>query len=550
VPSHPPASASAVRQSIDISRLPWIRRLAVDYVHLFDQLAPFFAGDPADARAWEGAIARAQVRSRRRDEIAALVSAQQRQRGAPLEAVAAAGRLADPRTVAIVTGQQAGLFGGPMFTLLKAITALKLADETTRTYRVPTVAVFWVEAEDHDWDEVSTCSVLDADLQRRTVALGRPSGAGEAPVGAVRLDASVSTAVDALEEVLEPTEFSATLLTRLRSAYRPGSGMADAFGRWMEMLLGERGLVVFDASDAAAKPLAAEVFVREFQEPGQTSALAARAGQELAGRGYHSQVVPHPDSVALFHLAGGRQPIRVENGTMRAGAVTRTAAEWARDAAEHPEHFSPNVLLRPIVQDTMFPTVCYVPGPNELAYQAQLGPVYGHFGVPMPLFFPRATITLLDSAGAKFLDRYAISFESLQADDEAALNRLLEAQLPASVEQALQEASRAVGGAMESLIAAVPAIDPTLEGAARSTLGRMQHELQSLHAKTIQAAKKRDETLRRQFKRTRAQAFPDSHPQERAIGHVYFLGRYGPALVDRLVADLPLDMGRHFVVTI
>jgi bacillithiol biosynthesis cysteine-adding enzyme BshC len=541
---------SAVRQSIDISQLPWIRRLAVDYVHRFDQLAPFFAGNPADADAWEAAIARVQVHPRRREEVAALVAAQQRRRGAPLEAVAAASRLADPRTVAIVTGQQAGLFGGPMFTLLKAITALKLADETARTFRVPTVAVFWVDAEDHDWDEVSTCAVLDADLQRRTVALGRPPGAGEAPVAAVRLDASVTSAVDALEAVLEPTEFSPTLFARLRSAYRPGSGMADAFGCWMEMLLGERGLVVFDASDPAAKPLAAEVFARELQEPGRTSALAARAGQELVGRGYHSQVVPHLDSVALFHLDGGRQPIRVENGTVRAGAVTRAAAEWARDAAEHPEHFSPNVLLRPIVQDTLFPTVCYVPGPNELAYQAQLGPVYGHFGVPMPLYFPRATLTLLDSAGAKFLDRYAIPFESLQADDEAALNRLLEAQLPATVERALQDASRAVGGAMESLIAAVPAIDPTLEGAARSTLGRMQHELQSLHAKTIQAAKKRDETLRRQFRRTRAQAFPDSHPQERAIGHVYFLGRYGPVLVDRLVADLPLDMGRHFVVTI
>ena len=550
MPSHPFASVSAVRQSIDIGRLPWIRPLAVDYVHRFDQLAPFFAGNPADAHVWAAAVARAQAHPRRRDEVAALVAAQQRRRGAPPEAMAASGRLADPRTVAIVTGQQAGLFGGPLFTLLKAITALKLAEETARTCRVPTLAVFWVEAEDHDWDEVSTCAVLDADLQRRTVTLERPSGAGEAPVASVRLEQSVAAAVDSLEAILEPTEFSAALLSRLRSAYRPGSGMADAFACWMEMLLGDRGLVVFDASDEAAKPLAAEVFAREFREPGQTPALAARAGQELAERGYHSQVVPHLDSVSLFHLDGGRQPIRVEGGTLRAGALTRAAAEWARDAAEHPEHFSPNVLLRPIVQDTMFPTACYVSGPNELAYQAQLGPVYGRFGVPMPLFFPRATITLLDSAGAKFLDRYAVPLESLQADDEAALNRLLEAQLPASVERALQEASRVVGGTMESLIAEVPAIDPTLEGAARSTLGRMQHELQSLHAKTIQAAKKRDETLRRQFRRTRAQAFPDSHPQERAIGHVYFLSRYGPALVDRLIADVPLDMGRHFVVTI
>jgi bacillithiol biosynthesis cysteine-adding enzyme BshC len=392
--------------------------------------------------------------------------------------------------------------------------------------------------------------VLDADLQRRTVSLGRPPGAGEGPVATVRLDGSVGGTIDTLAAVLDPTEFSPTLLTHLRGAYRPGLGMADAFGRWMETLLGERGLVVFDASDPAAKPLVADVFVREFQDPGRTSALAARAGQDLVALGYHSQVVPHPDSLALFLLEGGRQPIRVENGMVTSGGATREAAEWAKRAAEHPEHFSPNVLLRPIVQDTLFPTVCYVSGPNELAYLAQLGSVYAHFGVPMPLFVPRATITLLDSAGARFLGRYAVPFESLQADDEAALNRLLETQLPSSVEQALQDASRAVNLAMEDLITAVPAVDPTLEGAARSTLGRMQHELQSLHAKTIQAAKKRDETLRRQFKHTRAQAFPDGHAQERTIGHVYFLNRYGPVLVDRLVADLPLDMGRHWIVTI
>jgi len=541
---------SSVRQAIDLGRLPWIRPLAIDYSRRFDLLAPFFAGNPADAGAWEAAVARAQAHPRRRGELASLVAAQQHRRGAPPEALAASGRLADPRTVAVVTGQQAGLFGGPMFTLLKAVTALKLAQQTARTCRVPTVAVFWVEAEDHDWDEVSTCAVLDADLQRRTVALRRPPGAGETPVASVRLDESIVTAVDALEAALEPTEFLPALFSRLREIYRPGSGMADAFARWMETLLGERGLIVFDASDAAVKPLAAGVFAREFQEPGQSAALAARTGQELIERGYHSQVVPHPDSVSLFHLDGGRQPIRVEGGTVRAGSRARAASEWANDAVEHPEQFSPNVLLRPIVQDAMFPTVCYVSGPNELAYQAQLGAVYSHFGVPMPLFFPRATLTLLDSAGAKFLERYAVPFESLQADDEAALNRLLEAQLPASVERALQEAARAVGGAMESLIAEVPAIDPTLEGAARSTLGKMRHELQSLNAKVIQAAKKRDEILRRQFRRTRAQAFPDSHPQERAIAHVCFLSRYGPALIDRLVADVPLDMGRHFVVTI
>ena len=138
----------------------------------------------------------------------------------------------------------------------------------------------------------------------------------------------------------------------------------------------------------------------------------------------------------------------------------------------------------------------------------------------------------------------------MQPDDEAALNHLLESQLPASVEGALHDATQAVEASMTRLIEAVPSVDTTLEGAARSSLGRMQHDLRTLHEKIIHAQKRRDETLRRQYSRTRALAFPDGHPQERTVAFVYFLNRYGPALVDRLYADLPLDLGQHWVMTI
>ena len=226
------------------------------------------------------------------------------------------------------------------------------------------------------------------------------------------------------------------------------------------------------------------------------------------------------------------------------------AAGLVEESRRRPECFSPNVLLRPVVQDTLFPTVCYVAGPNELAYLAQLRPIYAHFGVPEPLIFPRASVTLLDSAGAKFLTKYQVPLESLQPGNEAALNHLLEHQLPKSVEGAFDEVSRTVEAGMARLIDAVPAIDPTLVGAARSSLGRMQHDLRTLHEKIIHAAKRRDETLRRQYARTRAQAFPDGHPQERSIGFVYFLNRYGPALIDRLHDDLPLDIGSHWILSI
>jgi bacillithiol biosynthesis cysteine-adding enzyme BshC len=544
------ASAAPHRLSVELRRFPWIRPLAADYTDTFDTLAPFFAGNPAVPSAWVDAIARVQGHVRRREEMASVLAAQQRRRDAPAEARAAAARLASPQAVAVLTGQQAGLFGGPMFTLLKALTALQLAQTIAREHGVPAVAVFWIDAEDHDWEEVRSCAVLDSDLARRSVSLGLPAGAGEGPVAAVILDGSASAALTSLAELMPRTEFSDALIADLGSAYAPGAGMADAFGRWLERILGERGLVVYDASDPAAKPLARDVFVQELEEVGQTARVAADAGAALQALGYHAQVVPQEHGVALFRLDAGRQPIRVADHQFVVCDTTVPRASLVAQARAHPEAFSPNVLLRPIVQDTLFPTVAYVSGPNELAYLAQLKGVYARFGVPMPLFVPRATATLIDAAGMRFLNRYPLPFERLQQGDEALLNHLLESHLPSSVEQAFQDAALSIEGRMAALIDAVPAIDPTLEGAARSTLGRMQHDLHTLHAKIIHAAKRRDETMRRQFQRTRRQVFPDGIPQERGVGFVYFLNQYGPALTTRLLDELPLDLGRHWILNI
>jgi bacillithiol biosynthesis cysteine-adding enzyme BshC len=534
--------------AVDVRRFPWIRRLAADYAYNFPAVAPFFAGNPTDRAAWADAIRRTQSHGRRRSDIADVLQAQQQRRGAPPAAVGAARLLADHRTVAIVTGQQAGLFGGPMFTLLKALTALKLAEQVSREHGVPTVAIFWIDAEDHDWDEVRSCTVFDSALAPRSVAL--PARPSNAPVATIRLDSSITAVLHELEQLLPPTEFREGLLGDLRDAYREGRGMAEAFGRWVETVLGPRGLVVYDSADPASKPIVSDVFVSELSQPGETARLAAAAGAHLVSRGYHSQVTTHDDGLALFHLDAGRRAIRLHNGQFVVGEEGLTPSVLVREAADRPSAFSPNVLLRPIVQDTIFPTICYVAGPNELAYLGQLRAVYERFGVPMPLMYPRASATLLDSAAMRFLSRYSLPLEALQPQDESALNQLLESQIPPHVDASFTAAGNAVNQSMQALIGALPALDPTLEGAARSTLGRMEHDLQTLHNKTIQAAKRRDETLRRQYIRTRALAFPDGHAQERTIGFVSFLNQYGPALVDRLAEELPLDMGHHWVVAI
>jgi bacillithiol biosynthesis cysteine-adding enzyme BshC len=535
--------------AVDVRRFPWIRRLAADYVYDFSSVSPFFTGDPADPAAWTQAIARTQRHRRKPVEIAAAIAEQQRRRGAPPAAVAASQKLADPQAVAIVTGQQAGLFGGPTFTLLKALTALKLAARVTREHRVPCVAVFWIDAEDHDWDEVRSCPVFDDSLNLHTVALPPRKPVDHAPVASIKLDDSVAQTLQLLEETLPATEFTAALVEDLRSIYRPGTGMADAFGAWLERLLGDRGLVVYDASDPAAKPLACDVFTRELSMPGETGRRAASAGADLVARGYHSQVNAG-DGLALFHIDGGRRPIRQQHGGFVAGEQTFDAASLIAKVAAEPSAFSPNVLLRPVVQDALFPTVCYVAGPNELAYLGQLRGVYEHFGVPMPIMYPRASATLLDSAALRFLTKYDVPLEALQAQDDSALNALLASQIPASVNASLDGAAADLDRALARVVEAMPALDPTLEGAARSTLGRMQHDLQTLRSKTIQAAKKRDETLRRQFTRTRALVFPGGGPQERAVGFVSFLNQYGPALVQRLDEQIPIDLGKHWLVVV
>src|SRR5436190_13076502 len=202
-----------------------MRRLAADYAYDFRSVAPFFSGDPADRAAWSEAIAKAQAHDRRRDELARVIAAQQNHRHAPPAAIEAGRRLADPRTVAILTGQQAGLFGGPLFTLLKALTALKLADKVAREHGVRAAAVFWIDAGDHDWEEVRSCTVFDEQLAPPRMSLPPRATGDPAPVASVRLDASIRAALDELERVLPATEFRAGLLSQLRDIYQPGAGM-------------------------------------------------------------------------------------------------------------------------------------------------------------------------------------------------------------------------------------------------------------------------------------------------------------------------------------
>jgi bacillithiol biosynthesis cysteine-adding enzyme BshC len=555
-PTLAPASGVPV-VGVDLARLPWARPFNLDVAHDFAKVAGFFAGNAAEPDAWGEAIARVSAHPRERQAIASALMAQLEGRKAPDAARMNAARLADARTVVIATGQQAGAFGGPIFTLLKALTAVKLARDVEAAHGVPAVPVFWVDAEDHDWNEVAGCTVLDGELEPKTVGVGAPARPGSCPIATLPLTpGATGAALASLREALPPTEFTDTLIATLARHYGDGITLARAFAGLMDEMLGPLGLVVYDAADRATKPLVAPLFARELETPGGTSTLATAAGDALEALGYKAQVTPGPEATALFYMGETREPVRrTEAGDYTIGDRPVTRADLVAEAAAHPERFSPNVLLRPLVQDTLFPTIAYVGGPSEVGYFAQLKDVYAHFGLPMPLIVPRATATFVDGAGLRFLQKSGVELGTLQPRDDAALNRLLEQTLPRAVEDALQAARADVEARMATVIAAVPAVDATLEGTARSTLGKMIHELGTLHQKVVQAAKRRDDTLRRQFERTRGLTFPSGEPQERAIGLIWLLNRIGPAVVEILDRDLPVALAhpvptQHWVVSL
>ncbi len=543
--------AGVIREAIDPRRFAWSRPLLHAYTRDFPSVARWFTGDPRDPAAWSRVIR--QVQQGRRDPALTCrtISRQLDRRGAPAPAREAAAALSHPATVAIVTGQQAGAFGGPLYTLLKAVTTIQLARRISADHHVTAVPVFWVDGEDHDWEEVCVARLLDRDLAPAELVLSA-SGSPEGPVAGRVLDDGIAATLDQLATILQPSEFTPDVIERLGRHYRRGAGVATAFAGWMDELLGGAGLVVFEAADAEAKPAVAPIFEQELQDP-SASRLAREAAAALRQSGHAPQVEPAEDAVALFYLdERGRMPIKRQagNGAYQVGDRTRSAAELAAEARAHPERFSPNVLLRPLVQDRLFPTIGYVAGPAELAYQAQLGAVYQAFGVEPPLLYPRVSATLLDSAAARFLERYQLPIEELQGQDDAALNRLLEAQLPAPAERALAAAEAYLAGQASEIKPAVSAIDPTLSGAVDTTIERVRETFAHLRNKIVQASKRRDQTLRRQFERTRALAFPNGEPQERVLNVAFFVNRYGPALGERLLEVLPLETDKHYLLTL
>jgi bacillithiol biosynthesis cysteine-adding enzyme BshC len=503
-----------------------------DYLAARPEVLRFYGGGGFDLAAIAEAALRADTLSRPRAAVAEALVRQQEALGAP-QAAERARSLREPGTVAVVTGQQAGLFGGPLLVLFKAIATVQVARLLSEKGQ-PAVPAFWVASDDHDFAEVRAVSVIDAAGGIRTLRYTpRREPVGE-PASRIVLDDTITLLVDELASVLPPSLGRDEVLGLVAECYRPGDTFSGAFARLLSRLLPE--LVVLEPADPALKALMVPVLVREVREASPTSRLAIETGRGLLAAGYHQQVPVRPGFLNLFALVEGqRRALALADGQIEVrGTRQRLALEEAvREIEAEPERWSPGALLRPLVQDTLLPTAAYVGGPAEIAYHAQIVPSYAHFGIPRPVLLPRPSLTLVEPAQARTLGTEGLTLADLEGDPEALVGRWAREDYP-RVEAAFATAREALGREIGAIEEALAAADPTLRAAAAAARGRALHQVEGLHEKALRALKKRNHGRADRLRRTRDALFPGGAFQERGLGFVGALARRGLALCREL----------------
>jgi bacillithiol synthase len=545
-----PPSRRTVRR-VPFSTISSFSRLFRDYCERYEDVAEFFAGDFRDVEARRSAADRAALVERDREVVSRVLLDQNEAWGLDDAARSNIDALARPETVAVVTGQQIGLFTGPLYTIYKTVTVLQLArrlqDETGR----PVVPVFWVEGEDHDYEEVAAATLLHQN-EPVTIRYDRPpaSGGGNVgPVGRLVLDGDIAELMAALDGVLPPTEFSGELMSAVREAYAPGRRLEDAFVLLMKTVFPNSGLVFMNPDDQRLKRMSAPLFRRDLEQPDELMSGMDAVNERLKDR-YHVQVHVRPTNLFLIEPEG-RFPIDTAgDGSFQLRGRERSFSreELLAMVDSEPERFSPNVVLRPLMQDILLPTALYVAGPGEIAYFAQFRPVYEWAGLPMPVIYPRASVSLVEPKVRKVMDKFDISVEDFSGDLGRLFQRIVLDTMEVDVEAVFKEASRPLHEAVNGLKPSLEKVDRTLARSAEATRVSLLKEMEKLKDRVVRAEKRNQDDVRDQLQKAHVNLFPNGKLQERILSVLYVLNKFGPSFTAELADELSMDTTAHQVV--
>lgn len=510
-----------------------------DYLARDPRLSTFFSGHFTDPAAYR----------RKAQAVAARLGPAQRARLAPafraLSGTAAAklSRILAGEGFMVTTGQQAGLFGGPLYTVHKALSAICLAEELEELLGAPVLPLFWVAADDHDWAEVDHSWLLDRTGALRRVAVAQEEMPPHAMADRL-LGPGVADAIDALAQALPETEYTPALLETVRRAYRPDATVAGAFEDLLAALFRGFDLILMSSAHAAVKDAASALFVREIEQFEEHSASVARQTALLEGAGYHAQVAVTDDASNLFlHDELGRDRLVRANG---AWTTRRTKRRIGHDVLldmirQTPSRFSPNVFLRPIVESALLPTLAYVGGPAEVSYFAQIGCLFRAHGVEPPVVFPRFRFTLVEGRVRRVAEKFGLELDDFARPLHELKMRLVRDGMPAAVTESAEALRAAIRHGYGRMSGSAVEVDPTLGAWLDKQRNAALHGIDDAERKVAQHLRRRREIELAQLDRAAAGLMPEGVPQERKLNALPFLARYGPDLLRDMKAALHVE---------
>lgn len=534
-------------QAVPFNEIPHTTDLFSAFLDDFSRVSNFYSHTP-NLEGIAGAAREVKLDPKTRRAVADVLREQNRNFGAGNRTDPAVSKNLDrlaAGAVAIVTGQQAGLFSGPAFSFYKALSAIRCAEEITQA-GIDAVPIFWIATEDHDLAEVNHTFWNTRQGLARYELPANDEFAGRR-VGEISLGDGVQALVSEASKTLDGACME-TISAALRESYVPGETYGSAFAKLMSRLLAGRGIVLLDPLDARFHRLAAPVFSRALNESSALrDALLARS-QDLETAGFHAQVkVTHESTLLFFTVKGRREPVRARNGGFFVGDAEFSSSQLSAAIEKTPEAFSPNALLRPVVQDSLLPTAAYIGGSAEIAYFAQSQVLYRRVLGRMPAVLPRASFTLIQPPIARFLGMYDLGFQDVLAGSQHLRASMERKSLPGGLSANFDEAQKSMRDLLAQFRPPLENLDATLVGALETTQEKILHQFNQLRGKVGRAENFRTGVLERHQQILLDALYPEGGLQERSLCFLPFLAAHGPELLDRLLqlsSFAPGDSGR------
>jgi bacillithiol biosynthesis cysteine-adding enzyme BshC len=546
-------------QCLPFAQIPHSTRLFLDYLSYAPSVRGMYPRSPIFSEWVKEESQRVAYDAARRAKVSEILERQNRAWGASAKALANIERFRRG-ALAAVTGQQVGLFGGPLFSIFKALTAVKLAEQATAA-GVDCVPVFWLATEDHDLAEVNHVALVsEHGLPEPFVVESRAfesNAVADAPVGAVKFGAEIEPVVERAATLLGDSEVA----TWLRQAYRPGETLGSAFALLFTRLFADWGVILLDPAglDSTGKDfhdLAKPLFRAAVERASELDEALLGRGKALEAAGYHQQVKVTSATTLLFEVKNGSRTVvhRRNNGATGsefAVGEERISPKQLLDRIEQaPEKFSPNVLFRPVVQDYLLPTLVYTGGAAEVAYFAQAAVVYEKLLGRVTPILPRFSATLLEAKAERILTRYQLGLPEVLQGSEKVREAIAARSLPSDLQARFSEAYASAEQSMAAVREAIGRLDSTLIQAADRARMSMWNQINRLHRRASRAELLRNEVIARHADALSHALFPHKVLQEREVAGVSFVARYGPELLANLYQMIRPDCHDHQVIAV